>query len=291
VPAFGKYRLLAQTIQVTQTTGDSPNVDQVFSPTGLKNDGPGDEVFLTSLAQTINRSNRSVIQTFPILVSAVHGDVATWPQDNRARSGTASGWGGLRAGDVIAPVYGPPTGSTWPMFVLWEGTLTDGTEDLVVHPVLWDADQANAELSRDIGYCPFDPQCRANVVVHWARTVVGSGGTAITSGLQAPQIAVVEGGVLWISGSRFSHLERQAYDRPIGLVDDGTGTQNDGITGKWRDVQVHLNREKIEAALAGGKNTISIRMWGRTSVNGAVPTPHPLMGGDYTLVLRVERAP
>lgn len=299
VPATGRYRIVVQSIQATQTTGDGQNVGQVLSTLMTKNDGVGDEIYVTSWAQTLERGGyHQVIQTFPIQASAVHGDVSAWPQDQRVRAGSASGNGGINPGDVISPVFGVPAKGAqgFPIFVLWDGWLSDGVEDLIVHPVLWDADQPDADGSRWVGGCPNNPYCFSNPPTNWANSLdhgqSGRNLPAVRAAVQGTQIAVVQGDVVWIESDPYiRHLELQQHDRPIGLENDGNGPANFGTTGRLRDLQVILSREKIEAALASGNTTVVLRMWDHWAMPGAAPTYNNQSGGDYTMVLRIERAP
>lgn len=87
------------------------------------------------------------------------------------------------------------------------------------------------------------------------------------------------------------HLELQALDRPLGLIATNDEGPTRGVTGKFFDKIVVLTREKLEAAIASGKNRIEIRFWDRWEPAGGPVTKATHLNGDYTLVMRIERSP
>ncbi len=106
------------------------------------------------------------------------------------------------------------------------------------------------------------------------------------------QIRVVDGDQMFLTSSGyFVHLENQDHDRPIGLTVEDRAEPNVGLVGMWRDKVVAFNREKIEAALASGQNKIEVRFWDHWNKSGMPLSTVDYLNGDYTLVIRMERAP
>ena len=282
-----RYRLIAEALRVTTETAD-----QQFSA-----DGKYDEVFITALAERINRQSGARIDISPTQVSALHGDISNWPPPQRVKAGSASGWGGIQHGDVIAPIWSSPTPNApmgTPTFVLWEGELIGGKQDLLLHPMVIEADQPDYDKTREIP--PSYAVCNG-LPCSWGRYFTGSGGGGYAhppakAAMSAPQISVFDGDQMFLTGSGyFVHLENQDRDRPIGLTVEDRAEPNVGLVGMWRDKVVALSREKIEAALASGQNKIEVRFWDHWNKTGVPLSTVNYLNGDYTLVIRMERAP
>ena len=282
-----RYRLVAEALRVTTETAD-----QQFSA-----DGKYDEIFIAALGERINRQSGARIDISPTQVSALHGDVSNWPPPQRVKAGTASGWGGIQHGDVVSPIWSGPTPSAptgTPVFVLWEGELIGGKQDLLLHPMVIEADEPDYHKTREIP--PSYAICNG-IPCWWSRYFTGSGGggyahPAAKAAMSAPQITVVDGDQMFLTGSGyFVHLENQDHDRPIGLTVEDRAEQNVGLVGMWRDKVVALSREKIEAALASGQNKVEVRFWDHWNKTGMPLSTVNYLNGDYTLVIRMERAP
>ncbi|MCY7380636.1 MAG: hypothetical protein LH467_15015, partial [Gemmatimonadaceae bacterium] len=93
-----QYRIIAEALRVTQATVDDP----------WSGDGRWDEVFVTSLAELFDHKTGNLLTRLPPVVSVVHGDVAKYPSPEGVRAGSASADGGIRHGDVVTPIVGPP---------------------------------------------------------------------------------------------------------------------------------------------------------------------------------------
>lgn len=282
-----RYRLIAEALRVATETAD-----QQFSA-----DGKYDEVFVAALGERINRQTGTRIDISPAQVSALHGDVSNWPPPQRVKAGSASGWGGIQHGDVVSPIWSAPSPSApmgTPVFVLWEGELIGGKQDLLLHPMVLEADQPDYDKAREIP--PSYAVC-SGIPCWWSRYFSGSGGggyshPAMKAAMSAPQIMVLDGDQMFLTSSGyFVHLENQDRDRPIGLTVEDRAEQNVGLVGMWRDKVVALSREKIEAALAAGQNKIEVRFWDHWNKSGAPLSTVNYLNGDYTLVIRMERAP
>jgi hypothetical protein len=281
-----RYRLVAEAIRVTTETADMP----------LSEDGMYDEVFVASFAEVMLRgsggSGSTLLSRLPVTLSAVHGDISNWLPLERSQAGTASANGGIRAGDVI-PVLAQPTMASLAKvpLVLWAGQLLPGQHDLVLHPTIWEVDQPESAMARDL------TQVCINLLCGWRNFMAGNGGTsAFRPGPQAAiagtQIAVVDGDLVWMNSHGGPiHLERHDTDRPIGLVRTSTVDDGTGLSGRWFDKMVILSSEKIEAALASGQATIQVRFWDHWTLPNTPPSTISFLNGDYTLVIRIERMP
>jgi hypothetical protein len=281
------YRLIAEALRVNAETAD-----QQFS-----GDGKYDEVFVMGIAERFERSSGTPIDVSRVRVSAVHGDISYWPPPQRVKAGTASGNGGIQHGDIVTPIWSAPSATSpmgKPSFVLWEGELIGGTQDLLLHPMLMEVDEPDSYGTRAIpasyAICPGLP-CT------WSRYFSGPGQSsrslpAVQAAIAAPQISVKEGVKMWLTGSGyFVHLENQNRDRPIGLEVESNAEKLVGLVGMWRDKVVVLSREKIEAALASGQNRVEVRFWEHWNLTNTPPTTVNYLNGDYTLVIRIERSP
>ena len=281
-----RYRLVAEALRVTTETAD-----QQFSA-----DGKYDEVFVAAVAERVNRQSGTRIDISPAQVSALHGDVSNWPPPQRVKAGTASGWGGIQHGNVVSPIWSAPTASApmgTPVFVLWEGELIGGKQDLLLHPIVIESDEPDANAR---AIAPSYAICHG-LACSWSRYFTGPGGggyasAAMQAAASSPQIRVEDGKQMFLTGSGyFVHLENQDRDRPIGLTVEDRAEPNVGLVGMWRDKVVALNREKIEAALASGQNKIEVRFWDHWNKTGVPLSTVDYLNGDYTLVIRMERAP
>lgn len=277
------YRLIADSIRAAADTVDEQ----------LSGDGKYDEIYVASIGEVRNRSTRALINRSPMQVSAVHGDISFWPPPQRAQAGTASGNGGIRAGDTVAPIWsvgGPASGST---FVLWEGELIDATQDLFLHPLLMELDAPDSYMQR-ASREPYQA-CGATLCnwqnflrnVNWESAILQGAAPSKASA----QILAVDGALAWIPNPEIVHLEKPDRDRPIGLAVRSAAPGLQGIQAAWFDKVVVLTREKIEAALASGNNKIEIRYWDRWLLSNTPPSSVNFLNGDYTLVIRIERLP
>jgi hypothetical protein len=222
-------------------------------------------------------------------MSAVHGDVTGFLPQKRVQAGSASPQGGIQRGDRIA-VWSAPSASSAlgaPEFALWEGQLLEGKHDLILHPLIFEWDQPDSDLSRNFSaYCLYQ-------LCNWANYLSGVGSQSsntpeVKALIAGPVMSSTDGVRIW--PGEMSYLERHDRDRPIGLrVGPGT-TRSKGISAELFDKVVVFSREKIDAAIANGTNRISVRFWDHSTQNGP-PTAVNYLNGDYTLLLRVDRLP
>ena len=133
MPVSGRYRVVANGFTVIHESFD----DQ------LSRDGKYDEVYGGFTMLHYDRKTGDVLDR-DLRRTKVLGDIQNFP--DRLRAGSASGSGGLRAGDSY-PDAGharfrggvEPNSQTFP-FKVWEGTLTDGADAAVILPTMWEQD-------------------------------------------------------------------------------------------------------------------------------------------------------
>ena len=111
----------------------------------LSRDGKYDEVYGGFTMLHYDRKTGDVLDR-DLRRTKVLGDIHNFP--DRLRAGSASGSGGLRAGDSYPDAGharyrgqdgGEPNSQTFP-FKVWEGTLTDGADAAVILPTMWEQD-------------------------------------------------------------------------------------------------------------------------------------------------------
>jgi hypothetical protein len=128
----GRYRVTLLGASVYRETWD----------TALQTDGKGDEVFFVTDIQEFTPRGAFV----PVRRrTPVYGDINGFRQ--RVQAGSRSDKGGIRTGDAI-PYADPwvrkaPIASDRLPQLLWEGTLTDGQNSLVIAPMVWEEDNGD----------------------------------------------------------------------------------------------------------------------------------------------------
>jgi hypothetical protein len=134
-PVSGRYRVVANGFSVVHESFDD----------FLSRDGKYDEVYGGFIVFHYDRQTGNLLDR-DLRRTKVLGDVNNFP--DRLRAGTASGTGGLRAGDSYPDAGharfrgqdgGQPNEQTFP-FKVWEGTLTDGRDAAVIMPSIWEQD-------------------------------------------------------------------------------------------------------------------------------------------------------
>jgi hypothetical protein len=141
------FRVTLNGFTVNHETNDDP----------LEIDGARDEVYLVPIILSANLSNvedlrQLMFGTFSSVMGAqgALGGGAVNGEENRVRAGTATGDGGLQTGDSF-PDHNPtpwrlPNGITTfrrsgtPPALLFEGTLTEGQDVVLILPTIWEWD-------------------------------------------------------------------------------------------------------------------------------------------------------
>jgi hypothetical protein len=222
----------------------------------LSRDGVGDEVYAAAYVRRYDRGTGQLAEV-TTRQSASHGDVNNFG-GQRLQAGTRSATGGLRDADMV------PEGAliamrsvqaseiTFPLR-LWDGTLTDGVDALVISPSLWEQDVGDPfyaqwlQFQQTINNSLFSKQGVQDQISQklFGAVVFGmSGVDNNTSGQSFGRLVLDAGMMLGGGGAPFLSLLSTTADRPLGIVQNG------------RDVSalpnhtVILTREIIEAALA-----------------------------------------
>lgn len=245
-PLSGKYLVTLTGIRCYQASMDDM----------LSRDGVGDEVYAATYIRHYDRRSGNLVDA-TIRQSASHGDVTNFG-NQRLQGGTRSQTGGIHDGDMLpgpallATRSVPAQDVTFPLR-LWEGTLTDDVDALVMSPSLWEQDVGDSfynqwlQFEKTINNSLFAKQGVQDQITQkqFGTVVFGmSGVDTNTSGQSIGRMVLDAGMMLGGAGVPILGLLTTSADRPIGIVQNG------------RDVTalpnhtVILTREIIEAALA-----------------------------------------
>ncbi len=271
----------------------------------LSRDGQGDEVYVKAFVRNYDRRNGSV-QMFTNRGTLTYGDI-NGQGTNRVQAGTQSASGGIRDGDPIpansdpTERYGNPSDIAFPLR-LWEGTLTNGVDTLVISPSLWEEDHSNqpfllwAQQMNDITPALFQrPEIQNQLTKgSFAPILFGSSATPGLNGTAeglaiAAAFADPTGHAMYVTSYQLAaKLFVGDSDRPIGLIP--TGVADGGVA--LPNQMVVLTREIIEAALAPlprGTPAIGPPSWPR------MPKPGVMMisfrDGEHRNALSVAERP
>jgi hypothetical protein len=132
----GRYRVVATRFAVAQVTVDNL----------LDLDGRGDEIYGGFSMFHVNRINGQVLDQ-DLRRTKVHGQVIQGT--DRLAAGTATPNGGLIGGDSYpnASSSAPAGDQTFP-FLVWDGTLTNNQDALVLLPSLWESDNDDSDFDQ-----------------------------------------------------------------------------------------------------------------------------------------------
>jgi hypothetical protein len=236
----------------------------------IKFDGGHDNVYGAAAVEVLDRSNNlAVLQSVSIVSSAVHGDISQFPQ--RIQAGTATNQGGLQAGDVFPTgqnpgvVVGTPSTTTFPLLV-WQGTLRNGIESVVIRPTLWES------FGQVDGYAKW----RSNVVQDSKES------SAIQSKIAGNDLSSFLGqSVAWADDNAFLDDMLHSEDRPIGILKCNPAVSAEVF---WCNRTMVVTREAIEQALSSPYQTGGIPQ-GTIDVHLVDDN----VQGDCDLYLRVVR--
>jgi hypothetical protein len=285
----GRYRLMVTGFRVNRPTFDE------------RINGNGDEDYVAVGLSTLDRRDSSVIQPWTTIKSDSYGDVGRFP--SFVRAGSATPTGGLWAGDVVPTGTDPrtPSGSPSPNrfpLAVWEGTLRDGIDALIVKPTLWENDgqiepyDKWSTLRDRVGnYMQPARIGRVNEEDHAAQAAVikdRAGRGEITTVRGTPVFFCSE----LVGTSDYCH---GGFDRPIGMDKVGGCIGYDyRANAAWCDLALVVTREGIERALSASYQVGSISP-GLITLPLVEPAGVDLITGgyegSYELYLRVERIP
>lgn len=255
-PASGKYL-----VTITGVRAYSASMDDLLS-----RDGTGDEIYAAAYIRRYDRRN-SAPPTITTRKSSSHGDTFHF-SNQRVQAGTRTPTGGIQDGDMVpGPAFiamrsVPPQDATFPMQI-WEGTLTDGVEAVVISPSLWEQDVGEAFLNQ---WFQFQSTLNSTILIKqgvqdqisqqaFGSLIFGaSANDTNTAGMSHGKLVVdtllmVFGGVV-----PFVSITTTTADRPLGLQQNGRDTS------VLPNHTVVLTREIIEKALA-------------SPALGAIPSP------------------
>jgi hypothetical protein len=256
----GQYLVTVTGLRAYQASQDDP----------LSRDGRGDEVYAAAAVRRYDRRTGQLAES-AVRQTASYGDVAFFPQ--RVQAGTGSGTGGIQDGDPIpagpmVAMRSQPAQDVLFPWRLWEGTMTDGVEALVITPSIWE---------QDGGYTPtvfeswrgdgtgfyqqwrqqqqaLDPSLFTNAAVQQQITqrtfgtlITGASGVNGNSGLGI-NLRNFTDLTLLSFGIPVANLLSGSADRAIGILPNVTGPNADQTLLPIQAVV--LTREIIEAALA-----------------------------------------
>lgn len=228
-------------------------------------DGIGDEIYGAAVTMLWDRRT-NVIARRAAVRTVEYGDTnAIRKAANRIRAGTGGPGGGLVANNIVPNGFipgqsiGEPQTDRFPLLV-WEGVLTDGIDGLLVVPSLWERDAT--------GFADYE-----------SRWLTGSPSQTLTLVLPNMIMAglAVNEGVLTPVPHLYTLTDLAVHiiDRPLGLTPQP-------LVVPYRDRFFVITREKLTALTAVGSTA-------HLSITYAEPAADPVLGGNYTLSVRVER--
>lgn len=268
-PRRARYRVVLAGGRVNNPTYDNP----------LNLDGWGDEVYFTADVQLLDKANGS-ISPFATLSdrTKIYGDNGS--DRNRLRAGSATGKGGLKAGDQF-PAAGPFNAKG--AFIdrqlplrLWEGELIQGQNAVIITPMVWEYD-GTAIADAVTGWMTFARDFNTKLAESKAidALVAGTG-----SGIPGMLIDIAPLSPTLFLGVT-SWLGRDG-DRQIGAMVEG-----DKVI--YKPQPLVLNYDRIEQFLNSNTLVGNIPK-GYYPIAFREPMSHKLEG-DYTLYIHIQRVP
>ncbi len=264
----------------------------------LDRDGHGDEIYAAAFVRKYDRTTGQNLLSFN-RQTLTYGDSN---QSDRIQAGSQTALGGIRAMDSIpnnatADRRVAPQDNSYFPYKLWGGTLTDGSDALIISPSIWESDgkpnlfyQWNAKQNIVSSSIFLDTKVQDQITSRkfgplTLGAAVGTSGD-VTSGLNTSTDIV-----LALLGIPPINMLSSGADRPIGLVQSGPD-QN-----ALPNTAIVLTREIIETALSSSHPPIA-------SAPVVIPTPKPGImvitfadsgprlgdtGASYVMALQVER--
>jgi hypothetical protein len=274
-PTSGRYRISIAGLRVNNHTHDDL----------LHADGRADEIYAAAVVAEVDRQTRGVRRT-DFVQSEVHGDANGYA--NRQQAGSASPTGGLVRGDAVPsgfyPQSPPSSAASLPgrfPLTLWEGTLNDGVDAVVIRPTLWEWD------GNSISLYAWRDHWLARTSSLWPTVSSASAGTslAMISAGRTPFFHTAMGQPVGGTAYDTGYELAAGRDRPIGLDDLVLNNPQ----GPFNDYsRVYL----VEAALTGpSSQQLAPGVVAMPLVEVDTPSVETTINGDYVVYLRVERLP
>jgi hypothetical protein len=263
-PGQGRYRVSLVGFTSNRATWDN----------ALQIDGKGDEVFASTDVKFLDANGSSVVPGLePSIRSYIYGDVNGQNAPNRRQGGAVSNLGGFGNGNSFpsSPWAGVPNPNDPPSIpmALWEGSLVQGQNSVIVTPTMWEFDGSNAAGAFQAWVSWAQRTASALKDNKTFAEMVGA------RGVQIADLTVLGAGVaLDFQPSVLG----QDGDRPIGMSLEG----NRAV---FRPKSLALTYDGVEALLAQRVGALPL---------GVYPLDYrddPSWWGDYTLYIKVERLP
>jgi hypothetical protein len=256
-----------------------------------------DAIYAAAVARQYDRrSGQSTLSTN--LNTWVYGDV-NGRIGQRKQAGTRGPAGGIGDGDFVPTGFIPGIKSTLPPQVnlfpmlLWQGTLSDGVDAVILSPSLWinygdnplfstwnqnedsftnslllDTNVQNQINNQTFGTLFLGPS--ENVLGSQAQAVAHDAATAVID-----TILVIP----------FMELAGPSHDRPIGLADASSDPTSATIL---PNATIILTRELIEKHL-GASNWTLLSIDFKDTAHGFTGLPGSDRPGEYTMFIQIER--
>lgn len=267
----GRYRVVANGFRVINHTNDLNSI--------MTSEGEGDEVYAGFAMFHVGRPQGNMLDK-DLRSTQVHGAVGRIA--GRVKAGTASVNGGLQNTDVYPAVLDPsqrhgqtPGDQTFP-FLVWDGTLTNAHDAVIILPTLWESDALKSEKNQ-ASYTNWFVAESAEFPRFWSDPAVQQVLQGTTIGLTMP--------AGWTYFTAFDPLS--FFDHPIGAIFDPGVVALGALGGTGKRLPrraIILTREMIEAALAGGNGIVTVPLIDQ-GAQGVVGNGH------YVLYVQVERVP
>jgi len=259
-----------------------------------------DAVYAAAVVRQYDRRNNQNTM-FTNMNTWVYGDV-NGMQGQRKQAGTRGPGGGIGDGDLVPTGFMPGTKDTMPTpqvnnllpLTLWEGTLTDGVDALVISPSLWinygdnpffstwnqnEDSFTNSIFTDSRVQNQINTQTLAPLVLGSSQTV---GGSFVQSYVGDVAQAVIDT-VLVIP---FVELQgNPSHDRPIGVVDAAKDATASMVL---PNTTLVLTREMIEKRLGSG-NWMMMPLDFNDTAHGFTGLAGSDRPGHYQMFIQIER--
>jgi hypothetical protein len=276
----GKYRISIAGFQVNSGSYDGL----------IQGDGIGDEVYAAAIVTQVDRKTGQLKRN-ELVQSVVHGD-GKFPNEEPIGSGTPTG--GLTTGDMVPAGWHPTSPSPAPRLPgrlplsLWEGTLQDATDAVVIRSALWEWDGSTYAFNQWRDYA----LARAGQVsLSLSRAAATNLSLNVQQDNQSP---------LWhyccmgTAGPQLQPGEMSGgFDRLIGLdIYYQDPHYYNYSKYYWADRILVVTREKIEAALNNANSQqLAPGVVAISLIDGPTNDAVYNLRANYVLYLRVERIP
>jgi hypothetical protein len=260
-----------------------------------------DAVYAAAVVRQYDRRNNQNTM-FTNLNTWVYGDT-NGMQGQRKKAGTRGPGGGIGDGDLVPTDFRPGTRDTMPTpqvnnllpLTLWEGTLTDGIDALVISPSLWinygdnpffitwnqnEDSFTNSMFTDSRVQNQINTQTLGTIVLDSSQTV---GGSAVQS-VAGDYVQAIADTVLVIP---FVELQgNPSHDRPIGVADAKNSDPTSSMV--LPNTTLVLTREMIEKRLGSG-SWMMLPLDLKDTAHGFTHLAGSDQPGEYQMFIQIER--